>query len=203
MEKWDKFIQKGNPTKYFVPAGISNRHVHLCEADLVKLFGEDCQLSKRNDLSQPGQYACQEQIIIAGPKGSIERVRILGPTRKETQVEVSATDTFQLGIKPCVRLSGDLAGSPGGKLIGPKGEVTLEQGFIVAARHLHMSTEEAGLFGLKNGDIIQMVKKGARETVYGNVIVRAGVGHAMELHLDTEEGNAAGMEQGELVEICK
>ncbi len=200
---WDTYIKPGNPTRYFVPADVSNRHIHLCQADLETLFGAGYVLTKRKDLTQPGQYACEEQLTIVGPKRPMERVRIIGPVRKETQVEVTMSDTFHIGIPAVVRLSGDLAGSPGGKLIGPKGEVELKQGFIVAARHLHLSAEEAEKFGLKTGDIVSMEKKGPRETIFGNVIVRAGDGHAMELHLDTDEGNAAGVVPDELVEIFK
>lgn len=188
---------------YYVPAAVSNRHVHLSAADLAILFGSGYGLKKMRDLVQPGQYACEEQVTLEGPKGKIEKIRVLGPVRKETQVELSLTDSYKVGIEPVVRMSGDLDNTPGGKLIGPAGEVNLKKGLIISARHLHMSAEEAGWFGLKTGDVVSVKKKGARELVFGNVLVRAGEGHSLEFHIDTDEANAAGMRCGELLELIK
>ena len=188
---------------YYIPAAASGRHVHLTRADVDTLFGAGYRLKAQRPLSQPGQFACEEKVTVVGPKGKMDGVRVLGPERKETQVEVSLTDTFRLGIKPVVRMSGDIAGTPGYRLIGPAGEVTLQQGAIVAARHLHMSKEEAALFGLKNGDIVSARKAGVREAVLGNIPVRSGDGHSLELHLDTDEANAAGIKNGDLLELIK
>ncbi len=188
---------------YYVPAAISARHVHLSRADVETLFGKGYQLKKLRDLNQPGQFACEEQVTLTGPKGSIENVRILGPERSATQAEISITDCYKAGIKPVVRMSGDIEGTPGGSLIGPAGEAVLKQGVIVAARHLHMSAEEAALFGLKNGDKVSVRKAGEREIILGNVAVRSGKGHSLEMHLDTDEANAAGMLCGQLLELIK
>jgi len=188
---------------YFVPAAVSNRHVHLSEADIWTLFGEGYALNKMRDLNQPGQYACKETIALSGPKGSVQQIRVLGPARRETQVEISQTDSFRLGIPPVVRMSGELEGTPGGRLTGPAGEVTLSYGVIVAARHLHMSEEEAQAYSLKNGDVVSVKKSGRREIIFGNVIVRVGEGHSLEVHIDTDEANAAGMLCGQMLELLK
>lgn len=188
---------------YFVPVAISARHAHLSRCDVETLFGKGYRLKKLRDLSQPGQFACEEQITLSGPKGSIEKVRVLGPERGETQVEISCTDSFKVGIEPVIRMSGDIEGTPGGKLIGPAGEVALGKGVIVAARHLHISVEEAALFGLKNGDTVSVKKDGKREMIFSNVAVRSGKGHSLEMHIDTDEANAAGMLRGELLELIR
>ncbi len=188
---------------YFVPVAISARHVHLCREDVEALFGRGYRLSKLRDLNQPGQFACGEQVTLSGPKGSIGNVRVLGPERSGTQAEISITDCYKAGIKPVVKMSGDIEGTPGGRLTGPAGEVELRKGIIVAARHLHISGEEAALFGLKNGDKVSVRKAGERETIFGNVAVRSGQGHSLEMHIDTDEANAAGMLRGELLELIR
>lgn len=185
----------------YVPVAISNRHVHLCRADIDKLFGLGYQLKLQKSLSQPNQVACEEKITLVGPKGKIEDVRILGPQRKQTQVEVSFTDSFKLGTMPIVRMSGNLSGSPGIRLVGPQGGVELSSGLIISERHLHMSREEADAYGLKDGDAISIRKAGARPTVFEGVIVRSGEGHSLEVHLDTDEGNTAAINCGDLLEI--
>lgn len=186
-----------------IPVGLSNKHIHLSQKDLDILFGEGYELKLKKDLAQPGQYACEEKVDLVGLKGTLSGVRILGPVRKDTQVEVSITDAFKLGVAPMVRNSGDIEGTPGAKLVGPEGEVELEKGIIVAARHIHMSPKEAEEFGLKDGDTVRVKTEGIREVVFGNVLVRSGDGHALELHLDMEEGNAAQVKNGQLVEIIK
>jgi putative phosphotransacetylase len=189
---------------YYVPVAISARHVHLSHGDVETLFGKGHQLKKLRSLNQPGQFACEEQVTFAGTKGGLENMRVLGPERRETQVEMSFTDSYKTGTEPVVRMSGsDLEGTPGGRLIGPAGEVQLKKGVIIAARHLHMSGEEAALFGLKNGDAVSVRKTGEREITFGNVIVRSGEGHSLEMHIDTDEANAAGMRCGELLELIK
>jgi len=187
----------------FVPAAVSARHVHLSAADVEMLFGKGYTLKNMRCLVQPGQFACAEQVTLAGRKGQIDKIRVLGPTRRDTQVEISMTDSFKVGIDSVVRMSGDIAGTPGGTLIGPAGQVELGQGVIVSARHLHATVEQAGWFGLKNGDIISVKKTGIRDTVFGNVVVRTGSDHELELHLDTDEANAAGIKTGEMLEILK
>ncbi|MDR0563960.1 MAG: phosphate propanoyltransferase, partial [Azoarcus sp.] len=177
---------------YKVPIGISNRHVHLSEHALTVLFGEGYKLTPYRYLVQPGQYAAEEQIEVHGPKGSFKKVRIIGPTRPHTQVELSVTDTRVLGIDPHVRESGKLHETPGVKLIGPKGEVELEFGAIAALRHLHLSAEEAVEAGLKDKDLVDIKVYGTRPLTFEDVLVRAGDGHAREFHIDTDEANAAG-----------
>lgn len=187
--------------KKYVPVAASNRHVHLSRKDVEILFGAGYELKQMRPLSQPGQFACEEKLILVGPKGTISGIRVLGPERSETQVEISVTDSFKLGIKPVIRMSGDLAGSPGGKLVGPKGAVELQQGVIVAARHLHLSEEQAGWYGLKDGDSVKLKKEGERSVTLHNVIVRCGKGHDLEVHIDTDEANAALIKNGDLLEI--
>jgi len=195
--------QLAQHSEYYIPAASSGRHIHLSRTDVETLFGPGYALKKLRPLSQPGQYACEEKIAIVGPKGQIKGVRVLGPVRSQTQVEISMTDTYRLGIEPAVRMSGDVGGSPGCTLVGPAGQVSLSEGVIVAARHLHMSGEEAALYGLKSGDIVSAKKTGERETVLGNIIVRAGEAHALELHLDIDEANAAGIRNGDLLELVR
>ncbi len=187
--------------KIFVPVASSARHVHLCRADVEKLFGKGYQLQKFRDLSQPGQYACKEQVTVVGPKGKLERVRVLGPERKDTQVEIALTDSFALGIRPPVRMSGKIAGSPGCKLIGSAGETDISEGVIVAARHLHISAEQAALFGLKDGQAVRLKSTGERAVILENVVVRAGNGHDLEVHIDTDEANALAMSGSPMMEV--
>jgi len=189
--------------EYYVPAAASARHVHLSKADVAALFGEGYELKPMKPLSQPGQFASEEKVDIVGPRGTISGVRVLGPARKETQIEVSMTDAFKLGVKPVVRMSGNIADTPGAKLVGPRGSIDVGQGVIISARHLHMSKDEAAAYGLKNGDSVSVKKGGIRETLFGNVIVRSGDGHSLEVHIDTDEANAAMLNNGDLLEIIK
>lgn len=185
----------------FVPVGISARHVHLSQADLQVLFGSGHALQPKKELSQPGQFAAEEQVTVVGPKGKLERVRVLGPVRSATQVELAMTDAMKLGIKAPVRMSGDLAGSPGCKLIGPAGELELSQGVIVAARHIHMAGGQAEAYGLHDGDRVSVRVQSARPCVWGDVIIRAGKGHDLEMHIDTDEANSALLSNGAYVEL--
>lgn len=173
-----------------IPVGISNRHLHLSQADMDVLFGPGYELTKIKDLKQPGQFASKETVTIVGPKGALEKVRVLGPIRKATQVELLLGDSFKLGIKPPTRMSGDLAGSPGATIVGPKGTVVLSEGVIVAQRHIHMTAAEAAAYGVANGQTVSIEFDGPRCGVLGNVAIRAGEGHALECHVDTEEANA-------------
>lgn len=186
-----------------IPIALSNRHIHLSQEHLEALFGPGATLHKTKDLSQPGQYACEEQVTITGPKGFIERVRVLGPVRKQTQVEVSFTDGFALGLTPPVRDSGDLAGSPGVEIKGPHGSVMLKEGVIAAARHVHMHTADGEAFGLRDKDLINVRTGGKRSVVFENVLVRVHTEYNLEMHVDLDEGNGAGVKNGQMVEIVR
>lgn len=176
-----------------VPVGISNRHIHLSQADLDQLFGAGYQLTPMKELSQPGQFACKETVTICGPKGAIEKVRVLGPVRKETQIEIVAGDCFKLGVKAPAKLSGDLAGTPGITIVGPKGSVQTAQGLIVAQRHIHMAPADAQAYGVQDGQIVKIRVGGLRGGIYDNVAIRVTTSSKLECHLDTEEANAMGV----------
>ncbi len=171
--------------------GVSNRHVHLSAADLEALFGKGYSLSVHKELSQPGQFAAAETVKLVGPRGAIGNVRILGPVRKKTQVEISTTDSFVLGVKPVVRDSGQLDGSAGLKLVGPRGAIELSQGVIVAARHIHLEPEQAKKWQLHDGQRVRVRIDSERPLVLGDVLVRVSPEYRGELHLDTDEANAA------------
>lgn len=179
-----------------IPIAVSAHHVHLSQEHVDTLFGPGYQLSPRSELSQPGQYACEEAVTLVGPRREIPRVRVLGPTRKETQVEISRTEEFHLGLNAPVRMSGDLDGSPGLTLQGPAGEIKLEQGVICAHRHIHMTPEDALLFGLQDKDVVMVRVEGDRELIFGDVIVRVHPDFKLEMHVDTDEGNAAELSPG-------
>jgi putative phosphotransacetylase len=187
-----------------VPVGISNRHIHLSKADLETLFGKGYELTPIKDLSQPGQYACKEQLTIIGPSlRPIEGVRVLGPVRSASQVEISRTDSFTLKVKPPVRESGDIAGSAPITIVGPKGVVSLKEGCIIANRHIHMSEEEGAAFGLKDGDYVDVEVKGERRTTFYDVQVRVNKAFRLEMHIDTDDANAAGIGNGFKVDIIR
>ncbi|MCI5898188.1 MAG: phosphate propanoyltransferase [Anaerovoracaceae bacterium] len=186
---------------YKVPSGISNKHLHVSERDLKILFGENHELTCKKMLKQPGQFACEETVDLAGPKGTLKRVRVLGPVRPETQVELSLTDARALGITAPVRESGKLEGTPGLTLIGPEGTVELDHGVIIALRHVHLSDEEAAEAGVSDKQMIRVKVEGERGLVFDNVLVRAGKAHSAEFHLDTDEGNAAGLDNGVMCEL--
>lgn len=186
-----------------VPVGISNRHIHLSKQDLDTLFGENYELTVLKDLSQPGQYAAVEVVTIQGTKGKIENVRILGPARKETQIEISQTDSFALGVRPPVRDSGFLENTPGLKIIGPKGEVNLAKGVILAARHIHFHTSDAEQFGIQDQDRLRVIVEGERGLIFENVLARVHKNYALEFHVDTDEANASSLKNGDLLEVQK
>ncbi len=179
-----------------IPIGVSAHHVHLSQEHLELLFGAGHELTPRSPLNQPGQYACEEQVTLVGPKNSISRVRVLGPVRSQTQVEIARTEEFRLGIDAPVRMSGDLAGSPGVILQGPKGQVRLEEGIICAQRHIHMTPEDALRFGLRDHDVVRVRVEGDRELIFGDIVVRVSPKYALEMHLDTDEANAAELSTG-------
>jgi len=187
--------------KNMLPAALSNRHIHLTEEDIEILFGRDYDLVKLRDLSQPGQYACEEKIDLVGPKGTIKGVRVLGPARTKTQVEISLADGFTLGIVPPVKDSGDVTGSPGIKIVGPKGELEIQEGLIAAARHIHINPDDAEAFGVVDGQRVKVRTFGFRALIFENVLIRLGDTSVLEMHVDIEEGNAAGLKNGDLVEL--
>ena len=169
----------------------SARHIHLCPADLETLFGAGAQLHNKKDLSQPGQFACEEKVQLVGPKGTL-MVSVLGPTRKDTQVELSFTDARTLGLNGVpVRESGDVAGTPGLKLVGPAGEVALAQGVIIAKRHIHMTPADAEAFGVADKDSVSVKLDTTRPLIFGDVVVRVSPSYALAMHIDTDEANAA------------
>ena len=187
-----------------VPVGISARHVHLCQSDLQILFGQGAVLHPFRDLSQPGQFASQERITLQGPGGSIENVRVLGPVRSRTQVEVSLTDAVALGIKDLpVRMSGDLDNTPGIRIIGPAGSVDIPAGTIAAARHIHMNEQQARAFRVHDGQVVSVRVGGKRPAVLENVVLRTGKGHELELHVDTDEANACGLKNSDILELLE
>ena len=186
-----------------VPIGVSNRHLHVAQDDLEALFGKGYQLTVKKDLSQKGQFAAEETVTLVGPKAAMANVRILGPCRKRTQVEVSRTDCFQLGLNPPVRDSGDLDGSESIKIVGPQGEVTIPAGAILAKRHIHMTCEEAEKLGLRDRDTVMARTSGERALIFDEVLVRVHPTFTWEMHIDTDEANAASLKNGSLVTIVK
>ncbi|MEK7950478.1 acetate/propionate family kinase [Luteolibacter soli] len=179
-----------------VPIEVSAHHIHLTQEHVESLFGPGHQLTWHADLSQPGQYACKEQLAIVGPKGRIDRVRVLGPVRKATQVEIAMTEQFKLGIHPPIRESGDIKGSPGCTLEGPVGSVTLERGVICAMRHIHMTPADALRYGLRDKATVRIRVAGDREVIFGDVRIRVDPNFALAMHIDTDEANAANLGNG-------
>lgn len=184
-----------------IPIGVSNRHVHLSQEHLEQLFGPGYELTHWKDLGQPGQFACKESVSVVGTKGIIENVRILGPVRKKTQVEISRTDSFKLGLKAPIRDSGDHEGTSGCVLVGPKGMVSLDSGVIIAARHIHMTPADANMFGLKDKDRVSILVDGERGLIFSNVLVRVHKNFALEMHVDMDEANSAWLNNGDKVTI--
>jgi len=185
-----------------VPVGISNRHVHLSRTDMDTLFGPGSALRRKKAMKQPGQFAAEETVTLKGPKGALSKVRVLGPLRPETQVEISIADGFVLGIKPPLRMSGQLDDTPGVEIIGPQGSVKTTQGVIAAMRHIHMPVETAAQFGLRNGEVVDVEVGGERGGVLRQVVVRATGDSVTEMHVDVEEANAFSLQNDELVRIC-
>ena len=184
------------PEELPIPVEISAHHVHLAQADVEALFGPGHQLTPMHELSQPGQYACEEKVHLVGPKGRIANVRVLGPTRKETQVEIAMTEQFKLGVQPPIRQSGDLAGTPGITLEGPYGSTTIERGVICAQRHIHMAPEDAMRFRVRDNYVVRVRVEGERELIFGDVVVRVNPAFRLAMHIDTDEGNAGNLKTG-------
>ncbi|MEI8200588.1 MAG: PduL/EutD family phosphate acyltransferase [Eubacteriales bacterium] len=184
-----------------VPVSILNRHIFLSRADVIKLFGAGYQLRPVKEMSQSGQFACEEKITLIGPGGTIADVRVIGPECQQTQVAVSFTDAQQLGIKPIVRMPGSLLGTPGIRVSGPAGIISLHSGVIIPARHMHMSEEQAAAYQLKDGDTVKIRKKGMQSAAFDDVIVCTGKNQRIEVHFNTDDGTSAGIICGEIVEI--
>lgn len=186
-----------------IPLGISNRHVHLSRADVDTLFGAGYSLTKARELSQPGQYACNETVTVCGPRGAIEKVRVLGPVREQTQVEILRGDCYKLGVKAPVRLSGELEGTPGITLVGPKGSVYIRCGLMVAQRHIHMTPDDARYFGVTDGERVSIGFDGPRGGGYNQVVIRVSNSAALDCHIDVEEANAMDLTSASVVQIIK
>jgi len=195
----EKIMKRIDRSKRPIIANVSNRHIHLRKEDLEVLFGKGYQLTKLRDLMQPGEFAAEERVTIRGEKGEIKDVRILGPLRKFTQVEISMTDAIRLGVNAPLRISGDIKGSAPITVIGPNGQLDLKEGCIVAKRHVHFSTKDAEIFQVKDGEILKVKTEGERGLIFDNVVARVREDMALEFHIDTDEANAAGIKNGDKV----
>lgn len=183
---------------------LSNHHIHLCAEDVEALFGKGRKLTKTKDLLQPGQFACEELVTIKGPKGSIAKVRVLGPERKETQCEILASEMFKLGLSECpTRESGKLDGSAAFEIEGPAGSVKKNQGLIIARRHIHFDPVSAEKFGVVDNEIVDLKVPGERGAIFLNVVCRVNPSYALECHLDFDEGNAVGIGNGSMGEVIR
>jgi len=197
----EELTKESNEYKFGVSVGVSNRHLHLSESDKNKLFGTDTKLTVLKELSQPGQYACNETVTIKTEKGEIKNVRILGPFRSETQVEISRSDSRKLRINPPVRNSGDLKNTTPITLIGPKGSIDLPYGCIIATRHLHMTEEDAKRYSVKNNQIVSVKVRGDKAGVMGNVTCKVNKDYYLELHIDTDDANAFNISNKDILEV--
>ncbi|MES0857607.1 phosphate propanoyltransferase [Geobacillus sp. G4] len=188
-----------------IPVGVSARHVHLCEEHIEILFGRGYRLNVERELSQPGQFAAKEKVSLLGPGGIINNVRVLGPARPCSQVEVSITDCYALGLStlPPIRDSGDISGSSPITIVGSVGFVHLKEGLIIASRHIHMSESDAEVFGVQDGEIVAVVCWNERRTIFGNVKIRVSSLYRLEFHIDTDEANAANLSNMDKVSIVK
>jgi putative phosphotransacetylase len=183
---------------------ISARHAHVSEEHLAILFGEGYKLTPKKDLSQPGQFACEERVDLVGERGTLKNVTILGPTRPFSQVEITATEARTLGVKALIRESGLIDGTFGCTLVGPQGSVVLDKGVIVAKRHIHVTPSEAAVYGVSDKEIIMVkVTSDARSLIYGDVVVRVSEKFAAAMHIDTDEANAAGLSGAVFGEIIR
>lgn len=187
-----------------IPLGISGRHIHLSKEHLEVLFGKDYELTIFRELSQPGQYACEEKVDVISPEGrELNGVRILGPTRNATQLEVSRSDAIRGRFVAPVRSSGDIKGSGKATIVGPKGQVELEEGVIVADRHIHFSLEDAKEFSVKDGDVVSLYVEGEKSGIINEVLCRVSDQFRLDCHLDTDDGAAFGLKTGDTVQIVK
>lgn len=198
MQELDALVQSV-VKRLFVELEASGRHVHVTKEQALTLFGHP--LTPKRPLSQPGQYLAEERVTVIGPKGEFENVAVLGPERKEAQVEISLTDGRTLGIEPPVRLSGDVAGSPGAVLVGPRGRVELTQGVVAAKRHIHLTPEDAARFGVRDKQVVKLQAFTDRPLTFSDVAVRVSPEFASFAHLDYDEANACGFRKGDLGRI--
>ncbi|MDM5188946.1 phosphate propanoyltransferase [Bacillus sp. DX4.1] len=186
-----------------VPIGVSNRHIHVTKEDLETLFGDGYELTVAKELSQPGEFAASETVTIKTEKSEIQKVRILGPVRKFTQVEISKTDARHLGIDAPIRSSGNINGTPGITVIGPKGAIEIEKGAIIAERHIHMTTKDAEQFGVQDGQYVNVKVEGERALIFQQVLIRVRDSYALDMHIDTDEANAANVKTGDKGELIR
>lgn len=186
-----------------IPVGISARHVHVTREHLDILYGIGYQLTTKKELSQPGQFASNETVDIVTEKGSFKNVRILGPERKQTQIEISLTDSLKLRLQVPVKDSGDIKNSPGITIVGPKGTVKVEEGVIAAGRHIHMTPADAAEYGVKDKDTVKVICPGERGLVFDKVLIRVSDTFKLEMHVDTDEANAAMIKTGDSLEMIK
>lgn len=186
-----------------IPVGVSSRHIHLKQEHVHALFGDGYELTKLKDLSQPGEFAANETVKVVGSKGSFEKVRVLGPVRNFTQLEISLTDSFTLGVKAPIRSSGNIEETPGITLVGPQGEMQIEHGVIIAERHIHMTPDDAEKFEVSDGEYVSVKTEGERGLVFNQVLIRVKDTYALDMHIDTDEANAAGLKTGDTVQLLK
>ena len=196
-------ILENQPIKEGIPLGVSNRHIHLTQESLEILFGQGYELTKVKDLGQPGQFAAKETVCIAGRKGCFSNVRVLGPVRKQNQIEISRSDAFTLGVNPPVRLSGNLLHAADICVIGAKGMMVMKESVIVAKPHIHMNPENALFYDVNDGDIVSVEIPGERSYTMHGVEIRVTKESALEFHIDTDEANAAGVSSGTMVQLIK
>lgn len=196
-------VVKRVKSQMVIEVEASGRHIHLSEEHLQILFGPLYTLTKVKDLSQPGQYACKERVTITGPKGSIKNVVVLGPTRKETQVEVSLTDASSLGVKIPIRESGHIEGTPGITVSTERASITLNKGLIVAKRHIHITPKDAEKFGVKDKEIVKVEVLGERPLIFGDTVIRVSPNFRTYMHIDYDEANACGFTKGTICRIVK
>lgn len=182
--------------KVFIEVEASGRHVHLSRSDIDSLFGHGYQLTPVKELSQPGQYACKERVTVTGPKGSLNNVIVLGPARKESQVEVSLTDALVLGVRSPIRQSGDISGTPGVKISNGDRSIELKEGLIVAKRHIHMTVEDANRLGVVDGETVKVKVFGERPLIFDDMVVRVSRDFRTFIHIDYDEANACGFTKG-------
>lgn len=185
-----------------IPIGVSNRHVHLSEQDTMRLFGK-VQLTKLRELSQPNQFVYKETVTLIGPKGKIDGVRVLGPARGKTQVEISLFDGYTLGIIPPIRNSGDIENTPGITIKTPMSRITVQQGLICAARHIHMHPDDARKFGVRDGQLVSIKIGGERAIIFENVLIRVSEAYRLEMHIDMDEANAGNIRNGDRAILIK
>lgn len=194
-------IQPLSPNE--IPISVSARHCHLCQEDIDLLFGKGYQLTIKSELSQPGQFAANETITLIGPRGSIRNVRILGPTRSKTQVEISKTDAVKLGLAPPLRESGHIQGSSAATLLGPKGSIYIEEGLIIAQAHIHMPPEIAQALDVSNGEYVKVTTEGDRPVTFENVLIRVSSKYILDMHIDTDEANSGLLTTGQKGKLRK